>query len=277
MVWLSIIGGRPRSKQTANNYFQLQMQTYENRQSDTAPVIVVLGATGGIGSELCRRLAAKGARLLAAGRDPEKLAALAAETGAQTYTLDLTQPESVDQCIKQAVETFGRIDGVANCIGSLLLKPAHLTTDAEWAATLDINLGSAFATVRAAARAMTRTGGSIVLVSSAAARTGLANHEAIAAAKAGIIGLALSAAASYAGRGIRVNCVAPGLVRTPLTVRITENEAALKGSLAMHALGRIGEPADVASAIEWMLDPAQHWVTGQVLGIDGGLATVRPR
>jgi NAD(P)-dependent dehydrogenase (short-subunit alcohol dehydrogenase family) len=253
------------------------MKVHENRPSETAPVIVVLGATGGIGSELCRRLSAKGAQLLAAGRHPEKLAALAADTSAQSFLLDVTQAESVDQCINEAVETFGRIDGVANCIGSLLLKPAHLTTNAEWVATLDINLGSAFATVRAAGRAMTRTGGSIVLLSSAAARTGLANHEAIAAAKAGIIGLTLSAAASYAGRGIRVNCVAPGLVRTPLTARITENEAALKGSLALHALGRIGEPADVASAIEWMLDPAQHWVTGQVLGVDGGLASVRPR
>ena len=116
-------------------------------------------------------------------------------------------------------------------------------------------------------------GGSIVLISSAGARVGLVNHEAIAAAKAGILGLALSAAASYASRGIRVNCVAPGLVRTPLTA----NGAALKGSIAMHPLGRIGEPSDVASAIEWFLDPAQSWVTGQVLGIDGGLATLRTR
>jgi NAD(P)-dependent dehydrogenase (short-subunit alcohol dehydrogenase family) len=122
-----------------------------------------------------------------------------------------------------------------------------------------------------------KQGGSIVLVSSAAARVGLANHEAIAAAKAGVIGLALSAAATYAPRGIRVNCVAPGLVRTPLTSRITENEAALKGSLAMHALGRIGEASDVASAMEWLLDPAQAWVTGQVIGVDGGLASLRPR
>ena len=136
---------------------------------------------------------------------------------------------------------------------------------------------SACATGRSAARAMLKTGGSVCLVSSAAARIGLANHEAIAAAKAGVIGLVLSAAASYAPRNIRVNCVAPGLVRTPLTARITENEAALKGSIAMHALGRVGEPDDVASAIEWLMDPAQSWITGQVLGVDGGLATVRSR
>lgn len=121
------------------------------------------------------------------------------------------------------------------------------------------------------------TGGSIVLVSSCAARVGLTNHEAIAAAKAGVIGLTLSAAATYAPRGIRVNCVAPGLVRTPMTARLTVNEASLKASTAMHALGRIGEPADVAAALEWLLSPEQSWVTGQVLGIDGGLSTVRPR
>jgi NAD(P)-dependent dehydrogenase (short-subunit alcohol dehydrogenase family) len=120
-------------------------------------------------------------------------------------------------------------------------------------------------------------GGSIVLVSSAAARLGLANHEAIAAAKAGIIGLTLSSAATYAARGIRVNCVAPGLTRTPMTARLTQNEATLKASTAMHALGRIGEPDDVAGAIDWLLGPESSWITGQVLGVDGGLASVRPR
>jgi short-subunit dehydrogenase len=124
---------------------------------------------------------------------------------------------------------------------------------------------------------MATSGGSIVLVSSAAARIGLANHEAIAAAKAGVIGLTLSAAASYASKGIRINCVAPGLVRTPMTERLTSNEATLKASTAMHALGRIGEASDVAAAIEWFIRPEQNWVTGQVLGIDGGLGSLRSR
>ena len=105
----------------------------------------------------------------------------------------------------------------------------------------------------------------------------MANHEAIAAAKSGVMGLALSAAATYAPRNLRVNCVAPGLVDTPLAARITSNEAALKASTALHALGRIGRPEDVASGIAWLLDPANDWVTGQVLGIDGGLGTLRPR
>lgn len=244
---------------------------------DGKPCHVVLGATGGIGSELCRQLYASGANVVAASRNSDTLRELAETTGVRRFTLDATDIEQVAACLTDAQQTFGRVDGVANCVGSLLLKPAHLTSAAKWQATLAINLTSAFAAVRAGAKAMLQTGGSIVLVSSAAARVGLANHEAIAAAKASIIGLTLAAAASYAERGIRANCVAPGLVRTPLTARLTANEASLKTSAAMHPLGRIGEPSDVAAAMAWLLDPAHSWITGQVFGIDGGLATVRTR
>jgi NAD(P)-dependent dehydrogenase (short-subunit alcohol dehydrogenase family) len=124
---------------------------------------------------------------------------------------------------------------------------------------------------------MMKLGGSIVLVSSAAASVGLVNHEAIAAAKGGINGLVCSAAATYARYGIRVNAVAPGLVRTPLTESITSNEAAERASVAMHAAGRLGTPQDVASVLAWLLNPRNDWVTGQVFAIDGGLSTVRTR
>ncbi len=238
---------------------------------------VVLGATGGIGYELSRRLKARGARLVVAARDPGRLREMGVGLGAEPVALDATLPEQVEACARRAFDRFGRLDGIANCVGSLLLKPAHLTSDAEWSGTIATNLTSAFATVRAAARTMLQNGGSVVLVSSAASRTGLANHEAIAAAKAGVIGLTLSAAATYAKQGIRFNCVAPGLVRTPLTARLLASESQAKASAAMHPLGRIGEPSDVAAAIEWLLDPAQSWVTGQVIGVDGGLSAVRPR
>lgn len=120
-------------------------------------------------------------------------------------------------------------------------------------------------------------GGSVVLVSSAAAEVGLANHEAIAAAKGGVAALARAAAATYAASNIRVNAVAPGLVETPLTERITRSPAARQSSEQMHALRRLGTPDDVASLIAWLLDPGNAWVTGQVIGIDGGLARVRSR
>jgi NAD(P)-dependent dehydrogenase (short-subunit alcohol dehydrogenase family) len=240
-------------------------------------VYVVLGATGGIGSALSRRLAASDARLLLAARDVGKLEELAASLGAERRAVDATRFEQVEACVARAVELFGRVDGVANCVGSVLLKPAHLTKEDEFNGTLALNLGSAFAAVRAGARAMMKAGGSIVLVSSAAARVGLVNHEAIAAAKGGVSGLVLAAAATYARYNIRVNAVAPGLVRTAATESITRNEVSERVSIAMHAAGRLGTPRDVASVMAWLLNPRNDWVTGQVLGIDGGLSTVRTR
>lgn len=238
---------------------------------------LLFGASGGIGSSLARRLAAQGAQVVLAARESDRLRQLAVELDAVAYPLDATRFEQVDACLQRAVELYGRVDGVANCVGSLLLKPAHNTSEVEWHDTVAANLTTAFAVVRASAKAMFKTGGSIVLVSSAAASVGLPNHEAIAAAKAGVIGLTLSAASTYAPRGIRVNCVAPGLVETPLTAKLTASEASLKASTAMHALGRIGNPAEVAAAIEWLLNPQQSWVTAQTLGVDGGLANLRTR
>ncbi|MFN2371125.1 MAG: SDR family NAD(P)-dependent oxidoreductase [Candidatus Krumholzibacteriia bacterium] len=244
---------------------------------ENEPVYLVLGATGGIGSATARMLAASGARLLLAGRSADKLAALGAELDAPTCSLDAREPGSVEAAATAAVTRYGRLDGIANLVGSLLLKPAHLTSVQEWQETLELHANSSFGAVRAAAAHMRKQGGAVVLVSSAAARLGLANHEAIAAAKGAVQGLALAAAATYAPFGIRVNVVAPGLVETPLTAAITGTDALRKGSEAMHALGRIGRPQEVASAVAWLLHPDQAWVTGQIIGVDGGLATVRSR
>jgi NAD(P)-dependent dehydrogenase (short-subunit alcohol dehydrogenase family) len=239
--------------------------------------ILIFGVTGGIGSALARRLIGAGHTVFGSARDSTRLAALGAQIGFSSLPGDVTRSNEVDRVFQTADSILGGIDGVALCVGSILLKPAHLTSDEEWHATMAVNLHSAFYVTRAAARSMQRAGGSIVLVSTCAARVGLPNHEAIAAAKAGLEGLARSAAATYAPRQIRINVVAPGLVNTPLAARITGNEAALKASVAMHPLGRIGEPDDVASAIAWLLDPAQGWVTGQTIGVDGGLASLRGR
>ncbi len=237
---------------------------------------LVLGASGGIGAETARRLVSAGARVFLAARDGERLAALARELSAPCATVDARDFGAVDMLFDRASSELGALAGVANLAGSILIKPAHLTSAEEFQATLAQNLTTAFATVRAAGRVMRSRGGSVVLMASAAARTGLASHEAIAAAKGGVIALTLSAAASYAG-SLRVNCVAPGLTRTPLSQQILASSTAEKASIAMHAAGRLGEPSDVAAAIVFLLDPANSWVTGQCLGIDGGLGTIRPR
>jgi NAD(P)-dependent dehydrogenase (short-subunit alcohol dehydrogenase family) len=246
--------------------------------SNTTASCLIFGATGGIGQELVRRLVGSGARVVAVARGKERLDALAGEyPGLVTHQADATTPDGVAGAFAAAAEAFGGPPtGVTNLVGSLLLKPAHLTTDADWSEVIAQNLTTAFLTVREAARTMTG-GGSVVLSSSVAARVGLANHEGIAAAKAGVHGLALAAASTYASRGLRFNVVAPGLVRTPLTARLTSSEAALKASTAMHPLGRIGEPQDAAAAFEFLLHPSNTWITGQILSVDGGLSTVRGR
>jgi 3-oxoacyl-[acyl-carrier protein] reductase len=242
-----------------------------------APIQLVIGAGGTIGSATVRRLAASGATLVLAGRTATTLEAVADEVGADdVHIVDATDLDAVGALVEGVVARHGRLDGAANLAGSLLLKPAHLTTAAEWGATVAANLTTAFALVRAAAPAM-RDGGSIVLASSAAAQTGLANHEAVAAAKGGVISLVRSAAATYGARGVRVNAVAPGLVASDLTRRIVDNERQAEASRRMHVLGRLGEGDDVGAAIAWLLDPATSWVTGQVLGVDGGLGQIHPR
>lgn len=248
------------------------------------PAYVILGAAGGIGSALCRLLAAKGAKLFLVGRTAETLESLAdelrdlnSEGDYLARAINATKSAEIDSAFAEAVEKFGPLAGATNLVGSILLKPAHLTTDAEFEQTLQLNAYSAFYTVRAAAKAMMNTGGTIVLASTVATRIGLINHEAIATAKGAVNGLVISAAATYAPKNIRVNAVAPGLVKTPLAAKITSSELALKASTAMHPLGRIGEPIDVATAIAWLLDPATTWVTGQIIGIDGGLSTVKAK
>lgn len=237
------------------------------------PAYVILGATGGIGSELARRLHENSSNLTLVARTEETLDELAAELKALRFAVDATDRELVEHAVRQTREHFGRVDGVACCVGSLILKPAHRTSHDEWVETLTANLTSAFVAVQATAHTLGSEGGSVVLVSSCAGQIGIANHEAIAAAKAGVMGLTRSAAATYASKGLRVNCVAPGLVQTPLTGQLLQNQLFRTATEKMHPLG-IGEAKSVASAIAWFLDPEQRWVTGQILGVDGGLANL---
>ena len=237
-------------------------------------VVVVLGGTGGIGGEVARRLVERGDRVVIAARSAGEVESRAAELGAEGRVVDARDPDAVTELLGEAAG-MGRLSGVVHAVGTLSLRPAHMTSPASFRETLEHNLVSAFNVIRAAAPLLRDAGGgSLVFFSSAAARTGLPNHEAIAAAKGGVAALARSAAATYAGWGVRVNVLAPGLVRTPLTESITGSERAMDRSLEMHPLGRIGEPTDIAAAAVWLLEP-ESWVTGQEIGVDGGLATLK--
>lgn len=225
---------------------------------------LVIAASSGIGKASVSLMKQAGHSVFTTARDASKITPDA--------FLDATDFDAVESIFKQA----GEFDGVVNCSGSLLLKPAHLTSKEHYQAVIDASLTTAFATIRAAGKYMSK-GGSVVLVSSAAAMKGFPNHEAIAAAKAGIIGLALSAASTYASQNLRVNVVAPGLTETPLTAALTSNETSRKFSEAMHALGRLGKPEEVARAVLFLLDPLNSWITGQVLAVDGGLSSLHSK
>ena len=225
---------------------------------------LVIAASSSIGQAVVNSLISQGDTVYTTARDNRKIQ--------PDSLLDATDFDAVNEVFKQA----GPIDGVVNCAGSLLLKSAHTTSQEQYQAVIDASLTTAFATVRAAGMNM-KAGGSVVLISSAAALVGIPNHEAIAAAKAGIIGLAQSAASTYANLNLRFNVVAPGMTDTPLTAQLISNTLAFSASKAMHALDRIGTPDDIARAIVFLLDPKNNWITGQVLAVDGGLSRVRPK
>lgn len=238
--------------------------------------VLIIGGYGGIGEALTRRLSEKNRQVVIAGRDPVKTEALAARYDQQALTWDARDEDSWRLAMIQLEEKSIKLDSIVNLCGSILIKPLTSTSLAELREVMEVNVTTAFLTLKyGAPRLIQEGGGSIVLMSSVAARFGLANHEAIAAAKAAVEGLTVAAAASYAPRGVRVNAVAPALVDTPLSHKFVSSEEARKASAQMHPLGRIGQPDDIASVLETLVDPACSWMTGQVIGVDGGMSRVK--
>ena len=250
-------------------------------QSNTPEKCIVIGGiSGGIGSTLAASLHKQEALLCGYARSADKLQALEADLpGIQTQVLDATEPEAINAFINQTIANHGRIDAYVHAIGSILIQPAHLTSPENWAQTLQTNLSSAFYALSAVAKHMQKQpgGGTCLFFSTAAAQTGIANHEAIAAAKGGIEAMVRSAAATYAPRGIRINAIAPSLTDTPLAKPIISSEQALQISKRMHPLGDIAHSGDVASLADWLLSESARFVTGQVFVIDGGLSTIVPK
>lgn len=236
--------------------------------------IVIVGATGGIGAALARRVAARGATPVLLARDGARLAALAAELpGAEAHVVDVGDTAA----LKAAIAAAGTpLAGLAYCVGSILLKPATRVTEADLADTYRLNVIGAAMAVQAAIPALAAGQGSVVLFSSVAARAGFANHLAIGAAKAAVEGMTVALAAELAPN-IRVNCIAPSLTRTRIAEPLTRNPAMAEAIGKLHPIPRLGEAEDVAAMADLLLSPEAGWITGQVIGVDGGRGTLRTK
>ncbi|KAF0096177.1 MAG: 3-oxoacyl-(acyl-carrier-protein) reductase [Puniceicoccaceae bacterium 5H] len=246
---------------------------------DSTRKVVIGGIGGGLGSALAWQLRAEGHPVAGIARRSTKRDAFAqANPDVPLFAADALDADAWATAFKQCQEALEGVDGYVHTIGNIALKPAHLMKEEEFRSVLDANLTSAFIALRTALEPMRRQKrGTIVFVSSVAARSGLANHEAIAAAKAGIEGMVRAAAATYVNFGVRVNAVAPGLMDTPAAGPLLANDTMRKVSASMHPQGRIGDPEEVASLIRWLLSDQANWVTGQVWSMDGGMSRILPK
>jgi 3-oxoacyl-[acyl-carrier protein] reductase len=239
-------------------------------------VALVTGATGGIGAAIATALHAQGAQVAITGRREAELAALAAALGNERVLVapaDLADPAAPASLVETVEGALGPLDILVNNAGFTRDMLALRMGDADWNAVLEVDLTAPFRLARAALRGMMkRRSGRIVSIASIVGVTGNAGQANYAAAKAGLIGMSKSLAQEVATRGVTVNVVAPGFVKTAMTDALPE--AARTTLLTRIPMQRMGAPEDVASAVAWLASAEAAWVTGQTIHVNGGMAMI---
>jgi NAD(P)-dependent dehydrogenase (short-subunit alcohol dehydrogenase family) len=237
-------------------------------------IVLITGASGGIGRALARQLHDQGLRVAAVARDAARLADVDA---AVRIAADTTTPEGAALAVAACREALDAAPTLlAHCVGSTLIAPLHRTRAEAYREVVRVNLDSAVFVLQAWIASLQGAPGAAVFASSVVARIGVANHEAIAAAKGGVEALVRSAAATYAAQGLRVNAVAPGMTDTPMTAGMLKLPALREGAGRQYPLGGVQSAAQVAAAMAWLLGDGAARLTGQVIAVDGGFTTVRP-
>jgi NAD(P)-dependent dehydrogenase (short-subunit alcohol dehydrogenase family) len=240
-------------------------------------VLLVTGAAGGLGRALVAKAEPLGVKIAAVGRSEEKLREVFGEKHLQIVA-DVSTHEGAHTAVAKCTETLGAPTQFAHCVGNIVLAPAARTTEVQYRDVMRANLDSAFfmlSSVIAAARAANQSA-SLCFVSTIAAQIGIANHEAVAAAKGGLEAMVRSAAATYAANRIRINAVAPGLMDTPAAAKFLSTPTLREASAKQYPLGTIGTADEIAEVMLWLLSDAAKRVTGQTWTVDGGFTAIRP-
>ena len=243
----------------------------------TGMTALVTGASGGIGSAIARALAGQGARLALSGSNPAKLRAFRDELNEEfghdhvEITCDLSNAEQVEALVPATLDTLGKLDILVNNAGITRDNLAMRMKDEEWDAVIRVNLEAAFRLMRAAAKPMMRARfGRIITITSVVGTTGNPGQVNYAAAKGGLVAMSKSLGQELASRGITVNCVAPGFIRTPMTDVLPDAQKdALNTRIPM---GRMGEGGDIGAAVAYLASSEAGYVTGQTLHVNGGMA-----
>lgn len=246
--------------------------------------IIVTGAGGGIGRAASLVLAAAGAKVVVtdiveqAGRETVD-AVHAGQGHASFFRADLSAERDVSALVEHAVSAHGRLDGAFNNAGlEQCAKPLHELTTEQWERALRVDLTSVFWCLKYQVLAMLKTGGgAIVNTASSLGQVAIQNASEYIAAKHGVIGLTRAAAAEYGARGIRVNAILPGIIRTPMIARLTEDarfSAFFDRLKDRHPIGRFGEPSEIGEAVKWMLSDSASFLNGAAMAVDGGYLAI---
>jgi 3-oxoacyl-[acyl-carrier protein] reductase len=236
---------------------------------------LVTGASGGIGQDIARALHQAGATVALSGTRREALDKLAGEFSERVHVLpcDLSDKDQTEKLIPAAEAALGGLDILVNNAGITRDALFMRISDEDWQAVLNVNLSSAFRLMRAAVRGMIRRRfGRIIGITSMVGVTGNPGQGAYAAAKAGMIGMSKSLAHEVAARGVTVNCVAPGMIASPMIDALTDAQRA--AIMQRIPAGRIGEGLEVAAAVVFLASAEAAYVTGQTLHVNGGMAMI---
>ena len=239
----------------------------------TGKSALVTGASGGIGAEIARVLHAAGATVGLSGTRVEPLEALAAELGVRAHVLpcNLGDAEAVTALPKTAIEAMGAVDILVNNAGITRDNIFMRMSDDEWQSVIDVNLGATFRLSKGVLRGMMKARwGRIINISSVVGATGNPGQGNYAASKAGMVGMTKSLAYEVASRGITVNAVAPGFIATAMTDKLTDDQKS--AILTQIPSGRMGDPAEIASAVQYLASTAAAYITGSTLHVNGGMA-----